>query len=92
MQQYQGIYFEKGIMEGCVLMFPQGASGVCIGTEEIDGPDLIVKSPEYIYLCITSANSGSLQDYYVVEDFDGPFKVRHSGYVYDYGTLRIRLL
>ena len=92
MQEYQGIYFEKGIMEGCVLMFPQGASGVCIGTEEIDGPDLIVKSPEYIYLCITGSNSGSAHDYFVVEDFDGPIKLRHSGHVYDFGTLRLQLL
>ena len=92
MQQYQGIYFEKGTMQGCYILFQQGANGFSIGTEECDGPDLLIKSPYYVYLCITGAHNGCAQDYYVIEDFDGPLKLRHSGHVYDFGTMRIQLL
>ena len=29
---------------------------------------------------------------YVIEAFDGPIKLRHSGYTYEFGGQRIRLL
>ena len=92
MQHNRGIYFEKGTMEGCYILFQHNSRGFSIGTEECDGPDLILNSTEYVYLCISGAHSGSDHDYWVIEDFDGPIKPRHSGYVYDFGSLRIRLL
>lgn len=92
MQQYQGIYFEKGTMEGCYIVFRHGTNGFTIGTEETEGNDLIIKSNQSIYLWIASAHNGCSHDYYVIEDFDGPIKLRHSGHVYDFGTLRIQLI
>lgn len=92
MQEFQGIYFEKGTMQGCYVLFQQGANGFSIGTEEVDGPDMLIKNPDYVYLSITGANNNYTQDYYVVEDYDGPVKLRHSGHIYDFGTLRIQLV
>ena len=92
MKQFQGIYFEKGRRQGFYIIFQQGMRGFSIGTEEIDGPDLLIKSPYYVYLSIGSAQNGCVHDYYVIEDFDGPIKLRHSGHIYDFDTVRIQLL
>ena len=55
MQHNRGIYFEKGTMEGCYILFQHNSRGFSIGTEECDGPDLILNSTEYVYLCISGS-------------------------------------
>ena len=92
MKRYQGIYWEKGAMQGCYIMFQDGRSSFCVGSEAADGPSLLIQSDSYVYLCISSANNGCPNDYCVIEDFDGPIRLRHSGYVYEYGDQRIHLL
>ena len=87
----QGIYWEKGALQGCCITFTDENSSFCIGSEPADGPGLLVESNSYIYLCVSSAKNGS-DDYYVIEDFDGPIRLRQSGFVYDFGDQRIRLL
>lgn len=92
MKQNQGVYWEKGAFQGCYIIFKDCNSSFSIGSEEIDGPGLLINSNSYIYLLVRSANNGCSNDYYVIEDFDGPLKLRHSGYVYEFGEQRIRLL
>lgn len=92
MAHNQGVYWEKGAMQGCYILFRDGNTNLCVGTEEIDMPKLLIKSNSYFYLSIQSADNGSPYDYYVVEDFDGPLKLRHSGYVYESEDQRIILL
>lgn len=92
MKYIQGVYWEKGALQGCCITLHDENSGFCIGSEPSDGPELLIKSNSYVYLCVCSAKNGCPNDYYVVEDFDGPFRLRHSGYVYDFGDQRIRLL
>ena len=64
----------------------------CIGSEEIDRPDLLIKSKLYVYLCAGSANTGNLRDYFVIIDFDGQIKIAHSGDIFDFGSERFRLI
>jgi len=92
MKLNQGVYWEKGAMQGCYILFRNGNSSFCIGSEEIDGPALLINSDSYVYLCVKSANNGCPHDYYVIEDFDGPLVLRHSGYIYTCGGQRIHLL
>lgn len=92
MKQNQGVYWKKGALEECYIIFRDGRTGFCIGSAEIDGPSLLVKSNSYFYLCVQSANNGCPNDYFVVEDFDGPVKLRNSGYIYDFGDQCIQLL
>ena len=91
---YQGVYWEKGLMEGCYFMFPlkPNTSSFCIGSEEIDGPDLLIRTRSYVYLCVGSGKSGDIHDYLVINDFDGPIKPAHSGDVFDFGSERFRLV
>ena len=88
----QGVYWEKGAFQGCCILFKDHNSGFTIGSEEIDGPGLLINSHSYVYLSVHSANNGCPNDYYVIEDFDGPLKLRHSGSIYEFGGQRIRLL
>ena len=92
MKQDQGLYWEKGALQGCYIIFREGNGGLCIGSEEIDEPSILIKSDSYFYLCVQSANNGCSNDYYVVEGFDGPFRLVHSGYIYECGGQRILLL
>lgn len=92
MARYQGVYWETGAMQGCCILFRDGRYSLCVGSEESDGPALLINSNSYVYLCVRSANNGDPNDYYVIEDFDGPLMLRHSGYVYECGGQRIRLL
>ena len=92
MHSGRGIYWEKNGKQLCRILFDCGSRGICIGSDISEGPDLIINTDEYVYLCITGANTGSPNDYLVIEDFDGPVKLRHSGFVYDLGTQRIQLL
>lgn len=91
-KQHQGVYWEKGAFQGCYILFGDRSSGFSIGSEDIEGPGLLVNSDSYLYLVVHSANNGCPNDYYVIEDFDGPLKLRHSGYIYEFGGQRIRLL
>ena len=88
--QFQGIYWEKGALQGCYILFQKGKNSLSIGTEESDGPKILIKSNSYVYLYVSGADNP--HDYYVIEDFDGPFKLHHSGDVFDYGDQRILLL
>jgi len=92
MKQNQGVYWEKGALQGCYIIFREGNRGLCIGSEKIDGPSILINSDSYLYLCIYTANNGCSNDYYVVEDYDGPVRLVHSGHIYEYGGQRIRLL
>jgi len=92
MKQKQGIYWEKGALKGCCILFEDYPCGVCMGSEQIDGPSILIKSDSYFYFCVQSANNGCPNDYYVLEDFDGPVRLMHSGYIYECGGQRIRLL
>lgn len=92
MEQNRGIYWEKGALQGCSIVFQDNNRAISIGSEECDGPELLVRSDAYIYLYLYSAGTDCPNDYYVIEDFDGPVKLRHSGFVYDFGDQRIRLL
>ena len=92
MNQNQGVYWEKGAFQGCCILFEDRNSGFSIGSEEIDGPGLLINSDSYFYLIVRSANNGCPNDYCVIEDFDGPIKLRHSGHIYEFGGQRIRLL
>ena len=88
----QGVYWEQGIFRDCRILFEEPNSGFTIGSEPSDGPTLLINSRSYIYLCVQGATNGCPNDYYVIEDFDGPIKVRHSGHVYEFAGQRIRLL
>ena len=90
----QGVFWERGLMEGCYFMFPPkpNASSFCIGSAEIDCPDLLIKSKSYVYLSVGSADTGGVHDYFVVDDFDGPIKLAHSGDVFDFGSECFRLV
>ena len=92
MEKRQGIYWEKGALQGCQIIFQDENSHLCIGSEDADGPTLLIRNDSYMYLYITSAHNGCPNDYFVIEDFDGPFKLRHSGYIYESGNQRIQLL
>ena len=92
MKQNQGVYWEKGAFQGCYIIFEDQNSGFSIGSEEIDGPALLINSNSYVYFMVRGANNGCPNDYYVIEDFDGPLVLRHSGYLYESGGQRIRLL
>lgn len=92
MVRYQGVYWEKGAMQGCYILFRDGRYSLCVGSERRDGPALLINSDSHVYLCVFSANNGDPNDYNVIEDFDGPLMPRHSGYVYECGGQRIRLL
>lgn len=92
MKHNQGVYWEKGALQGCFILFQDDSAGFCIGSEEFDGPTLLINSDSYIYLSVQSAGNGCPNDYYVIESFDGPFVLRHSGYVYERGGQRIQLL
>ncbi len=91
---YQGVFWEKGTMEGCYILFPKGYKhSFCVGTEESDSPTFLIKSDRYIYLCVKSGDDCGPNGYYVIEgDFDSPFVYRQSGYVIDFGTERFLLL
>ena len=41
MAQNQGVYWEKGAMQGCCILFQEGNSCLSIGSEEADGPNLV---------------------------------------------------
>ena len=90
--QHKGVYWEDKTGQGHYILFRDGVTHFCIGTEESEGPDLLLHSDRYIYLYIIPGDQGCPDDYLVVEDFDGPFKPRPGGFVYDFGALRIRLL
>ena len=92
MVRNQGVYWEKGAMQGCCILFQDANGRFCVGSEQIDGPALLINSDSYIYLCVYSADNGCPNDYYVIEDFDGPLVLRHSDYIYESGGQRIRLL
>lgn len=92
MAQNQGVYWEKGAMQGCCILFQEGNSLLSIGSEEADGPNLLIRSEDYVYFYVTGAGNDRPNDYCVIEDFDGPLKLRHSGYIYESGGQRLRLL
>ena len=92
MEHIQGIYWEKGALQGCSITFHDEKSVISIGSEAADGPELLINSSSYIYLYIHRGPNDCPHDYYVIEDFDGPFRLRRSGHVYDFGDQRIRLL
>lgn len=92
MNQNRGVYWEKGAFQGCYILFEDRNSSFSVGSEKIDGPGMLINSNSYIYLLVRSANNGCPNDYYVIEDFDGPVKLRHSGHIYEFGGQRIRLL
>ena len=94
LSQYQGIVWEAGLLPGRLLLFPvnHGRGGICIGTEETDGPDLLIKAEGYVYFYVSSAGNGNPHDYYVITDYDGPFMPAHSGDVFKFGKESFRLV
>lgn len=81
-------------MAGCVFLFPANRKEqeLCIGSCELDSPDLLLRSNDYIYLCIGGSGTGDPHDYDFVCDFEGPIKRGRSGDVFQFGELRLRLL
>lgn len=88
----QGVYWQKGAMPGCCILFQDDDSHFCIGSDSFDGPSLLIDSDSYVYLSVTSAKNGCPNDYMVIEDFDGPSILQHSGYIYEHGGQVIQLL
>ena len=92
--KYQGFIWEEGRLSGCVFLFPaeRNQSGICIGTEAEEEPDLLIRSDSYVYFMVGAAESEEPNHYYVINDFDGPVKPANSGDVFRFGDNTFRLL
>ena len=91
--QYQGFIWEKGLCSGCVFLFPANSDQyICIGSEWIDGPQLLIKCHSYVYFDVFSARNGNPHDYLVITDFLGPFRPAHSGDRFEFEEQTFRLL
>ena len=90
---YQGIIWEKGTHAGKIILYPANNMNefFCIGTEKDEEPSILV-SGEPFYFYVTGADNGNPQDYMVICDYTGPFRLAHSGDIFDFGSEVFRLL
>ena len=88
----QGFVWESGDSSVCVFLLPdnKGGRSICIGTEEIDGPNILIKNDIYVYFCLNGTDNP--HEYMVITDYDGPFTTAHSGDVFRFGKTAFHLL
>ena len=91
---YQGIIWETGQLQGCVLLFPKNGrkQGITIGTEIIDSPDLLICRDYYVYYLVGSGDDGNPHEYNIIRNFDGTIEPAHSGDVFQFGKDKFRLI
>lgn len=70
--------------------FGNNESQYCIGTEDIDGPDILLNRDYYIYFCVQYDEKSD--SYLVINDFDGPFREYPRGEKFLYGIDSFTLL
>lgn len=70
--------------------FVNNVSSFCVGTEAIDGPDILLNRDYYIYFYVSYDEKSD--SYSVIQDFDGPFRPYPHGEKFIYGIDSFTLL
>lgn len=64
------------------IFFNEEKHSICLGTEEIDGPEIYLTRNEYLYFCVSF--DADRNEYLVITDFDGPFIKCSRGKIFRY--------
>lgn len=70
--------------------FVNNVSEFCVGTEAIDGPNILLNRDYYIYFYVSYDEKSD--SYSVIQDFDGPFIPYPHGEKFIYGIDSFTLL
>ena len=86
--QWETLLDGKPVTQYCY--FENNVSAFCVGTEAIDGPNILLNRDYYIYFYAQYDERSD--SYLVITDFDGPFKKYPHGEKFTYGIDSFTLL
>ena len=86
--QWEILLDDKPVTQYCYLK--NNLSAFCVGTEAIEGPNILLNRDYYIYFSVSYDEKSD--SYLVITDFDGPFKNYPHGEKFVYGIDSFTLL